>query len=496
MRFELKDEYIQKGKTGKPSLVILPSGTYKIIMNPMGNPVKENNKCDFLKEKMRCLLIQVGFMGIRVCGDILITLKEMGYDLASKDDWKRAKKQDREKIVAEYEKLASDKPDLFDASKIDLKKMEQEYQSKKKAAAKAKKKADAKSKNKTDEHEASKYTSSDESKKPGLVSKILKNKVDDRTKFVIDILGLEGDGRKKSIELRKKVKKGELSLTKYKSIWKEDKDIQSQQNFRLEESTHKTFCSVQKLEKGIKSQGKHRTVRGDKRRVWGPVQNTYYKDNKDRIRKDVYKLLNDNKGRVFNRQDLMDELQISSTAFDGALSKLDSELVNDEKFMKNDEILYEDGKGGHDDPEYSGWLLCIGKTDKTNSLRSIREAEKKRILDKEKQKEDRRVKNLKSSIIKLLKEQGTKIPASDIDAHLKNKNVDEIKEVCEDMYHDGEINRTGNYRYFVLTKKESKPTQSKQVDIGKELKKYKDLLDQELITQDDYDAKKKELLGL
>ena len=47
-----------------------------------------------------------------------------------------------------------------------------------------------------------------------------------------------------------------------------------------------------------------------------------------------------------------------------------------------------------------------------------------------------------------------------------------------------------------VPEKESKPTQSKQVDIGKELKKFKDLLDQELITQDDYDAKKKELLGL
>ena len=106
------------------------------------------------------------------------------------------------------------------------------------------------------------------------------------------------------------------------------------------------------------------------------------------------------------------------------------------------------------------------------------------------------MKNLKSSIVKLLKELGTKIPASDIDAHLKNKNDGEIKELCEKMYHDGEISRTSNYRYFVLTKKESKPTKSKQVDIGKELKKFKDLLDQELITQDDYDAKKKELLGL
>jgi hypothetical protein len=103
---------------------------------------------------------------------------------------------------------------------------------------------------------------------------------------------------------------------------------------------------------------------------------------------------------------------------------------------------------------------------------------------------------LKNDIIELLKERGTKMPASDIDAHLKHQNIDEIKELCEEMYHNGEINRTGNYRYFVLTKKESKPTKSKQVDIGKELKKYKDLLDQELITQDDYDAKKKELLGL
>jgi antitoxin component YwqK of YwqJK toxin-antitoxin module len=99
-------------------------------------------------------------------------------------------------------------------------------------------------------------------------------------------------------------------------------------------------------------------------------------------------------------------------------------------------------------------------------------------------------------IIELLKDRGTKMTASDIDAHLKHQNVDQIKWACEKMYHDGKISRTSNYRYFVLTKKKPKPTQSKQVDIGKELKKYKGLLDQELITQDDYDAKKKELLGL
>ena len=37
------------------------------------------------------------------------------------------------------------------------------------------------------------------------------------------------------------------------------------------------------------------------------------------------------------------------------------------------------------------------------------------------------------------------------------RNVDEIKELCEEMYHNGEISRTGNYRYFILTEKKKKP---------------------------------------
>ena len=70
------------------------------------------------------------------------------------------------------------------------------------------------------------------------------------------------------------------------------------------------------------------------------------------------------------------------------------------------------------------------------------------------------------------------------------------------MYLDKEISRTGNYRYFVLVeKKKPKPKKtsapkSKAVDIKSELKKYKEMLDDDLIEQKDYDAKKKELLGL
>ena len=126
MKFELKDEYLQKGETRKPSFVILPSGICEVLINTAGAPVTKNCICNFTKEtKINCVLIDVGFIGIYVCGDILITLKEMGYDLASKDDWKRAKKQDREKIVAEYEKLVSEKPELFDASKVDTSQLSQ-----------------------------------------------------------------------------------------------------------------------------------------------------------------------------------------------------------------------------------------------------------------------------------------------------------------------------------------------------------------------------------
>ena len=43
------------------------------------------------------------------------------------------------------------------------------------------------------------------------------------------------------------------------------------------------------------------------------------------------------------------------------------------------------------------------------------------------------------------------MPVSDIDAHLKHQNVDEIKKLCEQMYKSSEVSKTGNGRYFILT---------------------------------------------
>ena len=69
------------------------------------------------------------------------------------------------------------------------------------------------------------------------------------------------------------------------------------------------------------------------------------------------------------------------------------------------------------------------------------------------------------------------------------------------MYHNGEISRTGNYRYFIITEEKKKPKKtstpkSEKVDVKAELKKYKEMLDDGLITQEQYDAKSNRLLGL
>ena len=52
-------------------------------------------------------------------------------------------------------------------------------------------------------------------------------------------------------------------------------------------------------------------------------------------------------------------------------------------------------------------------------------------------------------IISFLKKEKTKLPASDIDFQLKIGDVNLVKKLCEELYRDKKIGRTGNYRYFV-----------------------------------------------
>jgi len=130
-----------------------------------------------------------------------------------------------------------------------------------------------------------------------------------------------------------------------------------------------------------------------------------------------------------------------------------------------------------------------------------RDAEEKKWSEDYERQQKQDEEDLKNNIINLLKDKAIKMPVSDINAHLKFKDIDKIKEKCEEMYQNDEISYASNGRYFILTeeKKKSKiasAPKSEEVDIVKELEKLKDLLDKGLITKEQYDAKSNKLLGL
>lgn len=70
---------------------------------------------------------------------------------------------------------------------------------------------------------------------------------------------------------------------------------------------------------------------------------------------------------------------------------------------------------------------------------------------------------------------------------LRRKSEDYFKSLLDKFHYEGKLGRDGNHRYFVEGEKK---------DVKAELNKFKDLLDSGLISQEDYDNKKNELLGL
>jgi len=139
-----------------------------------------------------------------------------------------------------------------------------------------------------------------------------------------------------------------------------------------------------------------------------------------------------------------------------------------------------------------------------NELKSISESQDKEVerMMQEDKKEFKRLGKLELKIIELLKEKNKKITVSDIDAFLKHSNLDEIKRLCEKLYAEGKISFAGNGRYFVLTKgaEEKKETKTKpekeSTDPTEEVRKYAKLKDDGIITEEEFQIKKKELLGL
>jgi len=105
-----------------------------------------------------------------------------------------------------------------------------------------------------------------------------------------------------------------------------------------------------------------------------------------------------------------------------------------------------------------------------------------------------------SPVIELLNANNKKYSISDI-AALIRQDREQVKKILEWMYELKVIDFAGNGRYYIY--RESNEAQSsvsepssKNVDVESELESLKSMLDKGLINQEDYDAKKKELLGL
>ena len=84
---------------------------------------------------------------------------------------------------------------------------------------------------------------------------------------------------------------------------------------------------------------------------------------------------------------------------------------------------------------------------RNKAIKIMNEEEQSNISSQKKETKEREKKCKK--IISFLKKEGIKLPASDIDFQLRIGDVDLVKELCEEMYRDKRIGRTGNYRYFV-----------------------------------------------
>ena len=329
---------------------------------------------------------------------------------------------------------------------------------------------------------------------------------------------------KKINKIRRECNNGKISLTKYKKMIKELTDEEGWGvNFRLAKSTHELFITDKSLKNQLKSEGiksfdERNFIRRDRKMKKKTTKN---KKNDTITIKDgkfdgLYLTWYEN-GQKKNEGNYNNYKYVGKwTSWFENGQKEKEETFKDRKkgfYTTKWDEWYDNGKkkskgnwkAGNLDGLHTNWYENGQKKNEGNYNNGEKVGKWNYWFDSgKKEKEETYKAGEKISeyffvcddIIELLKDRGTKMTASDIDAHLKHQNVDQIKWACEKMYHDGKISRTSNYRYFVLTKKKPKPTQSKQVDIGKELKKYKGLLDQELITQDDYDAKKKELLGL
>ena len=143
------------------------------------------------------------------------------------------------------------------------------------------------------------------------------------------------------------------------------------------------------------------------------------------------------------------------------------------------------------------FIWAIYHTNITAPRERIKKERKRR--EKELYDEQVRQRALEKKIIRFLNTEGLKLPTSDIDFRLSLNDIDKTKSTLENLYKSGQVGRTSNYRYFTKTSNDRKTqpvTKTSTKDPEKELIKLKSLLDKGLISKEDYNLKKKQLLGI
>jgi len=103
---------------------------------------------------------------------------------------------------------------------------------------------------------------------------------------------------------------------------------------------------------------------------------------------------------------------------------------------------------------------------------------------------------LKKQIIALLEEKGKRISITDINKLLNFNDRQAVKKSCEKLHQEKRIEFSENGKYYTNNGKKSESEANNELGFEKKLTDLKGLYEKELITKEDYDKKKKEIIGL
>lgn len=413
MKFELHERFFRFGNHGEASTVCVPSGTYNIRINTVTKVATKQlgikSNCDVSGLVGPIVLLEAGFIGgVRICGDIIITCIDMGYDLGDKEDCKKIK-HDKELIKERYNELLNEKPELFDTSKIDL-----------------------------------------------------SNRVAAQS---VDSSAIETGWFYRELNTS--------GVCGFCKEWKEEDPNLAE----LAESFG--YTANGNIYNDMVGDDIYIRPEGDKRDV-----HTYHLFNEKKVT--FLGMVPKKAGNVQICDDCDEVIR-----FIHGVNKMFSYIsLKDDDTSKMSKVA--------DYKEFTHDIFSPPSSEIKDTIYSKFKVIPEIIDDFGKQQRAE-----KDEIVNLLREKGTKITVTDIATMLRKKNRDIVERICKTLYDDGEIDFAGNNRYYIMDESQKvAPSESSAApavptnDVQTELKKYKDLLDQGLIDEDDYNAKKKELLGL